>query len=188
MVNGVKTQQFGSIKVEPLGNKPVLSIMKTTQDILVSNNIPYWIAAGTALGMVREECGYIKHDTDIDFEAITAEAEHIKQVLLSKGYKLARTQMYDDRYMQQAYLYNDVIVDFYFYEPDPKYPDMFVNHNEHGVLLIPITMLDNLETVKGFPIPGPAEDYLVFRYGPNWKTPKTEKTGWINDAGEALKK
>lgn len=187
MVKGVKVKQHGPVAFEPLGNKPVLDVMSNTQQLLLKIRVPFWFSAGTTLGLVREKDKYIKHDTDIDLEALTQDAEAIKQLMLSSGYDLRRTQMYEGRYMQQAYVYKDIIVDFYFYEFNKEKTEL-VNYNENGILTIPSRMVDKLEVVHGFPCPSPVEEYLEFRYGENWKTPKKKKGSWANDAGKALRK
>lgn len=55
-----------------------------------------------------------------------------------------------------------------------------------GKLRIPKRMVRKREMVRGFVCPSPVSDYLFFRYGKNWETPKKGKSGWGSDVGEAL--
>ncbi len=172
-----------TLKIESLGDKPVLSVMEDIKNLL--KDFPYWFAAGTALGLKREECGYIKYDTDIDMEAYVKDSKAIRELLEKNGFKISREQIINNKCVQQCYMYRDILVDIYFYEEKEK---ELINYNEHGTLDIPIEMIHNIEEVRGFKCPGPIEDYLVYRYGPDWKTPTGRKIDWAICTGEALKK
>jgi len=102
------------------------------------------------------------------------------------GYKLIRRMDLKGKYMQTAFLNldNKIIVDFYYYYQEDD--DVLVNHNDVGKLVLPLKFVTSFDSARGFKVPKPCEDYLVFRYGNGWRTPTNGKRGWSEDAGEAL--
>ena len=160
--------------VNEIGEEKILNELKVIIPLLDGYN--WYYSAGTALGLYRD--GHlIKHDTDIDIE-ILINGDNIKSLnnqLSLNNLAFIRGQ-YDenDKYMQLCYRMKcGFIFDIYFYYREG---DLWVNHNEHGKLIMKDELLNN------------PEKYLEFRYGKNWRIPKRSKGNWIKDAGDALLK
>ena len=176
--------------MEALEGKDVFSIMNKTIPILEGMGINYWASAGTVLGLVREEKGYIDWDTDIDFEtyATTIELNNLKALMVANGFELIRHMEEDGLYYQIAFIdkATNIIVDFYCYY---KVSDTMLEcKTDVGTLQLPIHFINDKKLVKGYKCPSPVEDYLVYRYGSTWKTPIKKTTGWQDTAGEALRR
>lgn len=176
---------------EELRGKKVLEECNEVQGIMESTELNWWFSAGTVLGFVREDCGYILHDKDIDLEVeikTGKELESIKTLMTSKGYNVIRHMVVEDRDCQLAFLNpdNNIIIDFYFYKKEGSY---YVNYNDIGVLKIPAQYIRLKSKVKtkeySFLCPYPTSYYLTYRYG-DWQIPRQDKVSWANDAGEAL--
>jgi hypothetical protein len=157
----------------------------------IINKHNWIVSAGTALGLYREG-NFIKHDTDFDIEIFDISKDDSFNLMIElrqKGLMLIRIiQSEDNNFYQQAYrLPCGFIFDIYFYYLDEN-TTKYINHNDLGILELPKHFVDNKEKDKktGYYFPQPIEDYLVFRYGENWRVPKSHKMGWENDVGEAL--
>ena len=185
----------GYIFVEPLGNKKVIQSIQQGRELLDKLKVNYWFSAGTALGLVRESCGWIKHDTDIDAEIYVTEKEIPGLVLhefRAEGYRLIRTTKFKNKIMQYAFMnpMDNIIFDIYFYYDDLKHEllkedNCIANFNDSGILWMPIEMIRIKDVARGFPLPYPAVDYLTLRYG-NWRKPRSIKSSWSDDACELL--
>jgi len=157
---------------------------------VVKEHCKYWLSAGTALGIVRDD-GLIPWDTDIDIEIMEEDLTvYLMRDLTKAGFLLIRTQQEDGKYWQMAFLDQGTgfIFDIYTYQKEGV---EYVNHNEHGQLRLPCTLIDNLETCRfegeEFFVPGPVEAYLTHRYGMDWHTPKGSKDPWEKDANNIKK-
>jgi hypothetical protein len=141
-------------------------------------DMPYWVSAGTALGLYREG-DFIEGDTDLDIEMLYREG--IEEEILNKlDFDLIRTYHYDNKVQQMAFIKDETIFDIYFYEIEG---DEAVNRNELGVMRLPTKFLntENIKTKYGnLPFPSPIEEYLQYRYG-DWKTPSKKKGLYGND-------
>jgi hypothetical protein len=195
----VRVQQFGNIPVEPLGNKDWVSVFKTASEILDECNVEWQIGGGTLLGFYRDG-DVIPHDTDLDVE-VFFDTHHVEKTVdtltykfFQRGFRLVRTQHNDGKTpMQVAFVHHEtnIIVDIYCYYWDCASGE-YVNYNEHGLLMRPTSSVKDtedffveslLDTVK---IPAEVEQYLLFRYGVDWETPKKSKANWTDDVGDAL--
>jgi len=156
--------------IEPL-NENAPAIFK---DVISKIPFPYWVSAGTALGLYRDG-DFIAGDTDIDFAALGSErcSEAILEALA--GYPVVRTIYVEDKPMQIAFKKDGVIVDFYFHWKDG---DEYYNISENGEQRMPCGIYDTLsqrETKYGLvSFPAQVEEYLAIRYG-DWETPTNEK-------------
>ncbi len=179
----------GEIFLEPLGNKNVFKGMKKGASLLEQLNLKYWFSSGTVLGLVREEKGWITHDSDIDVEIlITKPFEFDKLIRLyeTEGYKLIRIVDYKGAPMQIAFegaerIIFDIMI---YYNTGDK--NNYINFNDKGILKIPKEMVQTTETIKGFIVPHPVKEYLNLRFGSDWMIPRTEKVSWEHDAGKLL--
>jgi hypothetical protein len=140
-----------------------------------------FISGGTLLGLYRDG-DFIPGDTDIDVDIIGYDGigEYLFRTLGHMD--LIRTGYHNNRPMQTAFMYRGIIFDVWiFWREDSQ----LVNHNDMGVMKVPIKFFDNPSNLKtkygNFNTPGPINDYLAFRYGPDWKTPQKSKGIYTND-------
>ena len=166
----IQVRQYGGFTMFPLSATDPASVLDQAAELLDGRT--WWISAGTALGLHRDGT-FIPHDTDVDIEVAADWDNPPPDDLLP--WRPIRTQHFQGRPMQLAYLHDRVIFDVYlFYDG--------VNHNEHGTFAIPDRFLHKLEDVQGWPAPSPIDDYLAWRYGPDWRTPTGQKRPWQDEA------
>ena len=134
----------------------------------------YWLGGGTLLGLYRDK-DFISYDTDIDVE-VEGYRGIQDDILSAIDSPLIRSIFLGPKVMQMAFIENGVVFDIYILWPDK---DKMVNYNEMGTMETPrhfYEKLSFLETKYGkYPIPNPVEDYLVVRYGQNWRVPSHSK-------------
>src|SRR6185503_20920991 len=86
---------------------------------------PWWVASGTALGLVRDG-GLIPHDTDIDFEMLgepgSSWLDVVEAELLAAGFTRTRRTPF-----QRAVTMADVVVDVTFWYVDGD--DLVCDHD-----------------------------------------------------------
>lgn len=153
----------------------------------------YWLSAGTVLGIYRDKA-LIPHDTDLDVgvlldwnntDNLTVMARIIS-VARNLGYTLLASTMVGSRPMQLAFVTaNGIVFDIYFFYKNHE--EFFVvNFNSFGVMRKPERFVNNLEIIEynnvKYPAPAPIEEYLKYRFGEDWKTPKKGKDSWFKDA------
>lgn len=189
LLNKIFLEVWNSTRnIEPLGNKPVLEIMKQGTDILNCLELNYWCSAGTVLGLVREKRGYITYDTDIDVEVLVNNQDEIhliRNAFCHKGYTVVREMRYRRKIMQLTFAgpFN-ILFDIYFYYDNGG--ANIINHNSMGILRLPKRFIRIKEYCRGFKCPSPINDYLVYRYGKDWMIPTGKKLNWTETSGEAL--
>lgn len=135
--------------------------------VLEKYHIQTQLAAGSLLGAMREH-DFITHDEDIDLNILEEEKQQFFMALhdLEKlGFKVAR---YDRRGLLSI-IRNGEYIDFYIFSP---YKD---NLRYCSGMIFPKQFVEDLKTMqfKGetFYVPRETEEYLVFEYGTDWKTP-----------------
>jgi hypothetical protein len=137
--------------------------------------MPYWISAGTLLGLYREG-DFIQGDTDLD--VAVRGYQGIEEDILSdlEGFSLIRSCFYQNKPQQLAFIKDDIIFDVFIHWPEGS---NLVNYSGYGKTVMDASILINAkeyDTKYGrFLFPNPTEDYLVIRYGPDWRIPKDEK-------------
>lgn len=163
--------------------------------ILDRLKVPYYVSAGTALGIIRDK-NFIPHDNDLDVELITSyekpiNIEKIKYSFSKEGFRLVRT-VFDGKFPKQlAFLSKgNIVFDLWFVYTDVE-EDFVVTFSEAGKMKTPLYMVTNLKSKEwgiggvkyNLKLPNQPEDYCEMRYGPTWKIPKTSKDPWQEDAG-----
>ena len=138
-----------------------------------------WVSAGTALGLYRDG-DLIPHDSDVDVEILEKDwSGAVEKDLMANGFRDYVTTMAGNGVIfQRAYYYGDVVFDIYSYVLDKE---EYISTTIHGVLHMPAHMLENMETVQGYNIPSPPEEYLTHRFG-NWRVPAEKKVEWQTEA------
>ena len=166
------------IKVHTLSrdykNQEVLrKLLYEVDDILKENEIPYWLASGTALGAIREG-DIIMEDTDVDLGIDTEYKytfyERILPILYKKGFRLGRGSKHDNSSITTIYK-NSEYVDIDFTCPS----HICYSLEDRGGSCLPIMkVLKPLNTAnigsRKFVVP--SINYIKFLYGEDWKTPK----------------
>jgi glycerol-3-phosphate cytidylyltransferase len=149
----------------------------------------WWVGTGTTLGLWRDG-GFIEGDTDIDVRigldyAYPEEARDYAAYVIDSfgkdGFKLVRETYWDRRPMQTAFLdtrNNDIIFDiYYFYRGLTE--GCYVSFNNLGCREKPAHLVEH-RTRVGWPghadiivtVPHPTEDYIAWRFGPEWRIRK----------------
>ena len=187
-----------ALQIRPINDlTPELSLRRATKLLnrafAFSDGSPpnWWIGVGTALGMVREG-DFILNDTDIDIRiglkyrgnrSSRAAAAEIVEAFKKENFSLVRECYFDGIIMQTAFCddtNHGVIVDiYYFYEGISE--QCYLNVNEHTMRKKPRHLVDNkkavawptAEDISVF-LPYPPEEYLSWRFGPEWNIRKAK--------------
>lgn len=172
--------KHGRFTIRPLRGLAWEPVWREACALLDADNV--YVDAGTLLGIWRDN-RLIPHDTDLDFACV---ADRDRPAALDlPGFRLIRTQHHGVYPMQTAFEKNGVIVDIYYFWRDSEH-DVAVNHSDVGIMRVPLDMVFPLvrsrfagATVN---LPLRTDEYLCWRYGPDWRTPATEKRTWDCDA------
>lgn len=150
----------------------------------------YRVTDGIALGFYRDG-HFIRHDNDLDFELLNPNSiMPLKIEMKNRGYIIGR-EVYYKNALQQIVFYNKdkVIADFVVWHYDG---DMIVDYSERGYLRTQSPKY--FETLTDFSIyghtyklPGYIEEWLVDRYGDDWRIPKTYKGDWKDECPDLKK-
>lgn len=148
-------------------------------------NVKYRVTDGIALGLYRDG-HFIRHDNDLDFDALDLEnLKELKKVMKNRGYKVGREAYYKG-VLQQIVFFNKehVIVDFVVWHTVGD--DEIENYEERGFVRrqkVKYFLNHTDFTCYGYvyKLPGFIEDWLVERYGEDWKIPKIYKGDWKDE-------
>ncbi len=149
-------------------------ILEEGTDALEKAQIPYWLSAGTVLGLYRDG-NLIVEDSDIDV-GVTSEIpiERIEEALLDAGFEANRFRNSHGVPCQRAFVKDGLAFDVTIYYPNGEY---YIHHTPGGIIKKPKHLLEDLQTIsfngKEYPIPNPKK-YLKWRYG-DWQTPSSGK-------------
>ena len=149
-------------------------VLEEGVEALDKAGIPYWLSAGTALGLYRDG-KIIADDSDIDVGVMNdTSAERIEEVLLDAGFLANRFRNFRGAPWQRAFVKDGIAFDVSFYSPNGDY---YINHTPGGIIRKPKHLLEDLHTTsfngKEYRIPSP-QKYLKWRYG-DWQTPSNSK-------------
>jgi len=165
---------------KPLPNNAVKTMISCCE-VLENLGIKYRLTDGTILGLYRQG-DFIPHDDDIDIDILDYKDVDLLQTSMKKlDMKLGRKVVYKKQVHQLAYYSKNLVVfDMIFWYSDG---DQIVNYSEKGYKRTqPKKYFTDLDSItyfeKSYPMPSHIEEWLVFRYGENWRIPKTYKDDW----------
>jgi len=177
--------------MQPLTNY-AYETMADACNILDRIGVKYRLTDGTALGLYRQG-EFIKHDNDIDVDIFEVDQNDIKLLInnfIANGYLIGRVAVYNGQ-VQQVIFYdeNNVIFDIVIWYQNNK---LYVNNSEKGYVRTQEAKYFQSLTewqYNGFryQMPGFLEEWMVMRYGPDWKIPKTYKGDWKDDCFDIKK-
>lgn len=140
--------------------------------ILQEHDLKPMLAFGSLLGAYRDE-SLIPHDLDVDLAIIDPDAENIIQNLIDTGV-FAEKGILAIKNRQFSLTRDKIYIDFYpftvynnkTYYSKLGYPKYILKDKD-----LPLQQFIFLD--DEFYAPNNIEEYLVERYGKDWKTPKT---------------
>jgi hypothetical protein len=158
-------------------------------ELLNSNNVDYWVAEGTLLGIIRDN-KLIPHDTDLDFYLVdTKYVDLLHEILTDMGFSVGRLLKHRGRIYQLTY-YNseNLLVDFLFWKKlhnrkfqwigpeikgrriqDASYYHTYTSISWNGV---------SMRTFRQYRV------WLELVYGKNWLIPESQKGDWTKSIGD----
>lgn len=149
-------------------------LLEDGTDALDKSDIPYWLSAGTALGIYRDG-NIIPSDTDIDVSVLDdVSIERIEGAMLNSGFMAQRFRNSKGIPRQRAFIKDGIPFDISIYSSEEDY---YIHETPGGFIRKPKHLLDNMHTInfkgKKYPIPDPLK-YLRWRYK-DWQTPSYDK-------------
>ncbi len=162
-------------------------VMATLCRELEKLELNYRVTDGTVLGLYREG-QFISHDNDIDIDVLDCDnVDKIFKLMSHHGMRLGRFVKFQNKTHQLAF-YNEqkVIFDIIFWYSEG---DKIVNHSEPGFIRKQARMyFENLPRLEwdgfSYPVPSNLDEWLAFRYGDDWREPKTFKGDWREECGD----
>lgn len=156
---------YGGVKL--IDKEKALENLLLVKKVLDERNVPFQLAYGTLLGAIRDK-DFITHDEDIDLIVL----EEYKQtfidslsVLIKEGFAIAR---YDRRGLMSI-IRNGEYIDFYFFAKAGN------GLRACSGLFCIAKHIEEVSPIrfKGveFLAPKEYEDFFLFAYGENWRTP-----------------
>lgn len=158
-------------------------------DILKSENIPYWLNYGTLLGAYRDHA-FIPHDYDLDIGLFWEDYEKIIPLMKKNGLKFKNQFRYNgwDKPENIAYRFewNNAYIDFNFYKFEngriATYMPVFLEAEQYrvgdrGKVLAeynsyPFEGIGTLSFLgRDMPVPLNTEEYIIANYGLDYRTP-----------------
>jgi phosphorylcholine metabolism protein LicD len=186
VINQKAFREFNSF---PVNNNGVLTSeavkdLKRCCEKVTSLNLNYRLADGTILGIYRDG-RLIPHDNDIDIDVLVTpelDEQKIHEEFTAMGFRLGRKVYFKNKIQQMAYFnkYTYDIFDMIFWYLDGN---SVVNYSEKNFERSQeVKYFDVTSTIqfqgKDYPAPANLDDWLVMRYGSDWKIPKTFKSDW----------
>jgi len=171
---------------EPMDVATATTLLIEAKQILDRLGVVFFLRQGTCLGAIRDN-GFISWDDDLDLGSVFGlhgfaerSVDRVATAFRDKGYfvRVDRNDHYIALAMMKSFIRMDwachhIIDDSIFHFPGVR---------------IPVRLLTHLKEIDfigdKFLVPNPPEEYLRFKYGPDWVIPK--KTGYEKDVVEMI--
>lgn len=172
------------------GHKPMPSsgniVLRKCCEALESIGVKYQVTDGTALGFYREG-GFIPYDTDLDIDILAngVDIKAIQELFENKLHMtIGRKMSYKGKIQQLAYYdVNEVIFDMIFWYQNGE--NCYMRYPESPLCILKTKYFENSYMYefegKKYPLHAPIEEWLVDRYGKDWKIPKKYEGDWRDD-------
>ena len=167
--------------LQPMETNNALAILGEAKKILDQLGVVFFLRQGTCLGAIREN-GLIPWDDDLDLGSVIGlhgfNEEQVDLVILEfkKLDFSTNLEKYQD-YLDVTMMKSNIRIDWTCY----RIVDDSIIH--FPGLPIPVHLVMKLKEIEfaggSYLVPNPPEDYLLAKYGPNWKIPK--RSGYEKD-------
>jgi hypothetical protein len=166
---------------DPLDKGTAEDVLKEVKHIMDQQGVSYFLRQGTCLGAIRDG-QLISWDDDLDigsvlrFHGVTEKVVHqVVEAFKNSGFHVQTDE--NDYYISVALMKSSVRTDWACYRVIGE--DVY----HYPGIRIPARLFNNLKEIdfigERFLVPNPPEEYLLFKYGPDWETPK--KAGFEKD-------
>ena len=163
------------------------------KEIFEKVGIKYWIECGLLLGLYREGDMIAGDEDDIDIGLFKEDAYKLDKALpefIKKELNARRTNRSVDGEINALALKRTSRVDIHVLDKKddivyfPMYRIREVSPHRFGVYVYPRKCFEKLGKIKWrgieFPCPSNIEEYLIARYGEDWRVNKRETGEWTN--------
>ena len=166
---------------EPLDRGTAESMLKEVKQIMDQQGVCFFLRQGTCLGAIRDN-ELISWDDDLDLGSVIGlhgvtekVTERVAAAFRANGYYVQMER--NNHYISMAMMKSSIRTDWACY----RIIDGDVYH--YPGVRIPARLFTDLKEIdfigEKFLVPNPPEEYLFFKYGANWTTPR--KAGFEKD-------
>jgi hypothetical protein len=162
--------------LHPLDISAATSVLLEAKQVLDELGVVFYLEEGTCLGAIREH-GFIPHDDDVDIASVFG-LHGVTEDLVDRIAAGFRERGFITKVICQSHA---------FYVPAVKGSIRLDWHGRRVVdgstfhypgVRIPARLFENLKEIdfigEKFLVPDPPEEFLQFKYGPDWRTPKPD--------------